>query len=39
MRQRLAGMPEPSGLVPLNGADYRGATAVFLLVFLSTFPS
>jgi hypothetical protein len=38
MRQRVAGMPEPSGLVPLNRADYHGATAVFLLVFLSTFP-
>jgi len=38
LRRRLAGMPEPSRLVPLNRADYRGATAVFLLVFLSTFP-
>jgi len=38
MRQRLARMPEPSGRVPLDRADYRGATVVFLLVFLSTFP-
>jgi VIT1/CCC1 family predicted Fe2+/Mn2+ transporter len=38
MRQRLAGLPEPSRLVPLNRADYRGAAAVFLLVFFSTFP-
>jgi VIT1/CCC1 family predicted Fe2+/Mn2+ transporter len=38
MRERLAAIPEPSALVPLNRADYLGAVAVFLLVFLSTFP-
>ena len=39
MRERLGQLPEPSALVPLNRADFVGAAGVFLLVFLSTFPS
>jgi VIT1/CCC1 family predicted Fe2+/Mn2+ transporter len=37
MRQRLAEMPEPQR-ARLGGSDWWGALAVFLLVFLSTFP-
>ena len=38
LRQRLATLPEPPARVPLHRDDLRGALAVFLLVFLSTFP-
>jgi len=38
MRQRLVGLPEPSGRARLSGSDWRGALGVFWLVFLSTFP-
>ena len=38
MHQRLQLLPEPPGPARLNGPDWRGATGVFLLVFLSTFP-
>jgi hypothetical protein len=38
MRRRLAELPEPSGHADLNRQDIRAAAAVFLLVFLSTFP-
>jgi VIT1/CCC1 family predicted Fe2+/Mn2+ transporter len=37
VRQRLRQQPEPSWRV-LTGPDFKGATGVFLLVFLSTFP-
>jgi len=37
MRVRLNQLPEPPA-VSLNRRDFRGAFAVFLLVFLSTFP-
>jgi hypothetical protein len=38
IRQRLVAMPEPAGTGHLRREDYLGAAAVFLLVFLSTFP-
>ena len=38
MRQRLMNMPEPPGRAGLRASDWWGALAVFLLVFLSTFP-
>lgn len=38
MRQRLVEMPEPPGGTRLIPSDWWGALAVFLLVFLSTFP-
>jgi hypothetical protein len=37
VRQRLTERPEPGGAA-LHRADFTGALAVFLLVFLSTFP-
>jgi VIT1/CCC1 family predicted Fe2+/Mn2+ transporter len=38
LRERLATLPEPPKRVPFRREDFLGATAVFLLVFLSTFP-
>jgi VIT1/CCC1 family predicted Fe2+/Mn2+ transporter len=38
MRQRLLQLPEPSRRARLSGIDWLGALAVFLLVFVSTFP-
>jgi VIT1/CCC1 family predicted Fe2+/Mn2+ transporter len=38
LRQRLDQQPEPLAQVPLKGEDFKGAAAVFLLVFLSTLP-
>jgi VIT1/CCC1 family predicted Fe2+/Mn2+ transporter len=38
MRQRLVALPEPAGTARLDGADWRGAAAVFGWVFLTTFP-
>jgi len=38
MRQRLATLPDPPKRTPLYRDDFLGALAVFLLVFLSTFP-
>jgi VIT1/CCC1 family predicted Fe2+/Mn2+ transporter len=38
MHQRLRQLPEPPGPARLSGSDVRGASGVFLLVFLSTFP-
>lgn len=38
IRQRLLGLPEPSGRARLSGTDWWGACGVFCLVFLSTFP-
>ena len=38
LRERLRQLPEPSGRARLRREDWRGAVAVFLLVFLSTFP-
>jgi VIT family protein len=38
MRVRLKALPEPPLRARLGGDDWRGALAVFLLVFLSTFP-
>ena len=38
IRQRLAALPEHARLRSLRREDYLGALAVFLLVFLSTFP-
>ena len=38
MSRRLQALPEPPGHVRLRWDDWLGATAVFLLVFLSTFP-
>ena len=38
LRQRLNALPEPSVRPRLRGEDWKGAFAVFLLVFLSTFP-
>lgn len=38
MRRRLAALPEPPGYAALSRGDLLAATAVFLLVFLSTFP-
>jgi VIT1/CCC1 family predicted Fe2+/Mn2+ transporter len=38
MRERVTRLRDPSALVSLNRTDFLGATGVFLLVFLSTFP-
>jgi hypothetical protein len=38
LRERLIGLPEPPARPRLAGDDFLGAVAVFLLVFLSTFP-
>ena len=38
MHQRLKQLPEPPARSRLVGSDWRGALAVFLLVFISTFP-
>ena len=38
IRQRLVALPNLPKRVPLHREDLRGALAVFLLVFLSTFP-
>ena len=38
MHQRLQRLPEPPARPRLSGSDWRGALAVFLLVFLSTLP-
>ena len=38
MRARLARLPEPPARARMTREDWRGAAAVFLLVFLSTFP-
>lgn len=38
MRQRLVALPGLPARVPVRREDFRGALAVFLLVFLSTFP-
>ena len=38
VREGLAAMPEPPPRAALENNDLRGALAVFLLVFLSTFP-
>jgi VIT1/CCC1 family predicted Fe2+/Mn2+ transporter len=38
VRVRLQALPEPPVRVRLHAEDWRGALAVFLLVFLSTFP-
>ena len=38
MRQRLQALPEPSERARLGSGEWFGALAVFLLVFLSTFP-
>ena len=37
-RQRLLTLPPPPARARLSGEDWRGAAAVFLLVFLSTLP-
>ena len=38
IHQRLRRLPEPPAWPRLTGSDWRGALAVFLLVFASTFP-
>jgi len=38
MHQRLKQLPEPPGRARLGKDDWLGATGVFLLVFVSTFP-
>ena len=38
MRQRIIRQCDPPKRIPLKRDDFRGALAVFLLVFLSTFP-
>ena len=38
VRQRLLELPAPPSRARLRGEDWRGAVAVFLLVFLSTLP-
>jgi hypothetical protein len=38
MRQRLQQLPEPPARARLGKSDWIGASGVFLLVFLSTFP-
>jgi hypothetical protein len=38
LRQRLKGLPEPPDRARLGNQEWLGALAVFLLVFLSTFP-
>ena len=38
LRQRLTALPEPPVRIPFHRDDFRGALAVFVLVFLSTLP-
>ena len=38
VRQRLLALPEPPKRAQLSASDWWGASGVFLLVFLSTFP-
>jgi VIT1/CCC1 family predicted Fe2+/Mn2+ transporter len=38
VQQRLQRLPEPPARAGLQRSDWRGATAIFLVVFLSTFP-
>ena len=38
LRERLMKLPEPTGKARLDGADWKGALGVFLIVFLTTFP-
>jgi VIT1/CCC1 family predicted Fe2+/Mn2+ transporter len=38
LSERVCALPEPPPYARLTAADWRGATAVCLLVFLSTFP-
>jgi hypothetical protein len=38
LRQRLVALPTPPAVVRLTSRDWLGALAIFLLVFLSTFP-
>jgi hypothetical protein len=38
LRERLNAQPEPPARPPITKRDFLGALAVFLLVFLSTFP-
>jgi hypothetical protein len=38
LRQRLSVLPRPPQRARLDASDWRGAAAVFLLVFASTFP-
>jgi VIT1/CCC1 family predicted Fe2+/Mn2+ transporter len=38
LHERLKQLPEPAERARLSGADWRGALAVFLWVFLTTFP-
>ena len=38
MRQRLIELPEPADRARLSAEDWKGATGVFLIVFLSTLP-
>jgi len=38
VRQRLLALPAPPARARLRGEDWRGAVAVFLVVFLSTLP-
>jgi hypothetical protein len=38
LRVRLTAMPDPPARIRFHRDDFRGALAVFLLVFLSTFP-
>jgi VIT1/CCC1 family predicted Fe2+/Mn2+ transporter len=38
IRDRLNQIPEPASPARLNKSDWKGALAVFLIVFLSTFP-
>ena len=38
LRRRVAALPEPPGYASLSRGDFLAAGAVFLLVFLSTFP-
>jgi hypothetical protein len=38
VHERLKQLPEPPGRARLSKTDWAGATGVFLLVFLSTFP-
>jgi len=38
MRERIMGLPAPPARARLRAEDWRGAVAVFLLVFLSTLP-
>ena len=38
LRNRLTALPAPPARARLDGSDWWGALAVFLLVFLSTFP-